>query len=119
VTGSAPAWGDVWDLDLGSVAGHEQAGRRPALVVSSDWFNRTRAELVLVVPLSTRIRPIGTHVRIDPPEGGIESARVAMCEHVRSVSTVRLARRRGRVSDETMSEVVKRLKVLLLLGART
>jgi mRNA interferase MazF len=37
---SAPARGEVWLADLNPTWGHEQAGRRPVLVVSDDLFNR-------------------------------------------------------------------------------
>ncbi len=37
---SAPGRGEVWLADLNPTRGHEQAGRRPVLVVSEDLFNR-------------------------------------------------------------------------------
>jgi mRNA interferase MazF len=113
-----PRWSEVWDVDFGAPLGHEQGKRRPALVVSADWFNETRAELVIVAPLSSTIRPLGTHVRLDPPEGGVDAASDIMCEHIRSVSLDRLVVRRARVRERTMDEVLKRIKVLLLLGSR-
>jgi len=48
-TGPAPARGDIWLADLNPVRSHEQAGRRPVLVVSVDLFNQSRADLVVVV----------------------------------------------------------------------
>ena len=104
-------------MDFGVPLGHEQGKRRPALVVSSDWFNESRAELTIVVPLSSTIRRLGTHVRIEPPEGGVEVPSDIMCEHVRSVSLTRFEEQRGRVDGTTMDDVVKRLKVLFLLGS--
>ena len=41
-----------------------------------------------------------------------------MCEHVRAVSVERFTQRRGFLSDQAMSEVMKRLKVLLMLGRK-
>jgi mRNA-degrading endonuclease toxin of MazEF toxin-antitoxin module len=41
-----------------------------------------------------------------------------MCEHIRSVSADRFVRKRGVLRDQTMDEVMKRLKVLLLLGRK-
>lgn len=113
----SPRWGEIWDVDFGVPLGHEQGKRRPALVVSSDWFNESRAELTIVVPLSKTIRSLGTHVRIDPPEGGVDVPSDIMCEHVRSISHARFDEQRGRVNPTTMDDVVKRLKVLFLLGA--
>lgn len=114
----APQWAEVWNVDFGQPKGHEQGARRPALVVSSDWFNRTKAELHVVAPLSSRTQALGTHLTIQPPEGGLEVPSDVMCEHIRSVSADRFISRRGQLTDETMDEVMKRLKVLLLLGRK-
>ena len=111
-------WGEVWNVDFGVPKGHEQGAERPAVVVSSDWFNKTKAELHVVVPLSSKIRAIGTHFRIDPPEGGLDVPSDAMCEHIRSVSADRFASKRGALDVKTMDELVKRLKVLLLMGSK-
>lgn len=113
-----PRWGEVWDVDFGVPKGHEQGAQRPAVVVSSDWFNKTKAELHVVVPLSSKIRTIGTHLKIDPPEGGVDVESDAMCEHVRSVSADRFANKRGDLESTTMEELIKRLKVLLLMGPK-
>jgi len=117
---AAPRWAEIWDVDFGLPIGHEQGKHRPALVVSSDWFNRTRAELVVVCPLSTTLRALGTHLRIDPPEGGLDSPSDVMVEHIRSVALDRLIGQapRGTVSDAVMDDVLKRLKVLVLMGRR-
>lgn len=53
-----PARGQVWTVDLNPVRGHEQAGHRPCVVVSADQFNRGSADLVVIVPLTSRYRPL-------------------------------------------------------------
>ncbi len=115
---SEPRWGEVWNVDFGVPEGHEQGAHRPAVVVSADWFNKTRAELHVVVPFSKQIRGIGTHLKIDPPDGGLDVASDAMCEHIRSVSTGRFASKRGSLDQTTMDELMKRVKVLLLMGPK-
>lgn len=62
--------GDVWLADLDPIRGHEQAGRRPCLIISTDLFNNGPAGLVMIVPLTTRARNIPTHVAVTPPEAG-------------------------------------------------
>src|SRR5438128_11466126 len=51
----APIRGEVWLIDLNPVRGHEQAGRRPALVVSDDLFNQGPAGLVIVLPITSTV----------------------------------------------------------------
>lgn len=112
----APRRGEVWLVDLSPTRGHEQAGRRPALVVSADRFNAGRAGLVFVVPFTTRARGIPTHVEVRPPAGGLREASWARCEDLRSVSVERLIDRPlGVVPDEVLAAVGERLRLLLEL----
>jgi mRNA interferase MazF len=59
--------GDVLTGDLDPVVGHEQAGRRPLLVVSINPMNSSAAELIIAVPLTMTDRGSELHVRLDPP----------------------------------------------------
>ncbi len=108
-----PSRGDVWFADLGQTRGHEQAGVRPVVVVSSDLLNRGRSRLVVVVPLTRRERRIPFHVELSPPEGGVQRRSFAKCEDVRSVSHERLISHMGAVSDETLADITRRLCLLL------
>ena len=110
-----PRRGDVWLADLSPVRGHEQAGRRPALVVSDDAFNRGPAGLVIVLPITSTIRAIPSQVRIAPPEGGLKTRSAIICEGIRSISSERLARRWGAVSERTMVAVENALRFLIRL----
>lgn len=105
--------GSVWRVDLDPTRGHEQAGVRPALVLSVDGFNQGPAGLAIVAPLTTRSRPIGSHVRIAPPDGGLRMVSFVKCEDVRSVSTQRFIEPWGRVSSEVMNQVEDWLRTLL------
>ena len=58
--------------------------RRPVLVISSDKFN-LRSEYVTVVPGSTRLRPLITHVELRRGEGGVEHRTMLLCEHVQEL----------------------------------
>ena len=105
--------GEVWLLDLNPTLGREQAGMRPALVVSTDDYNNGPAELLVVIPLTTRDRGIPLWVPIDPPEGGLKERSFAMCDAIRSVSTERLVRHWGTAKDRTLAAVEDRLRILL------
>jgi len=108
-----PARGEIWTVDLSPIRGREQAGRRPALVVSVDTFDRGPAGLIVIVPLTTRDRGIPLHVRVAPPEGGLARPSVIKCDSVRSIARERLTQRLGAVSGETMAQVEDRLRILL------
>lgn len=110
---SVPARGEVWDADFGATRGREQAGLRPALIVSVDVFNQSAAELVFAIPITTKVKALRSHVPVKPPEGGLSQPSFIKCEDARSMSTQRLMRRRGAVSAATMLAVEDRLRMLL------
>ena len=104
-----PARGDVWLVDFGETVGHEQAGTRPAIVVSVDTYNQGPRELVIVVPATTRQR-VWDHFVISPPEGGLQKPSSVLWDQVCRVYHRRLVRRLGAVSSSTMRQVGERLK---------
>ncbi|OGF57353.1 MAG: growth inhibitor PemK [Candidatus Fraserbacteria bacterium RBG_16_55_9] len=110
-----PSRGEVWLVDLNPTRGHEQAGVRPALVVSVDLFNHGPAGLVVILSITTRAKGIPFHVEIKPPDGGLKTRSFIKCEDVRSVAKERLSQRLGEVTGATMEAVEDRLRILLNL----
>src|SRR5438128_2542487 len=112
-----PSRGEIWLVDLGTGIGHEQAGQRPVLIVSDDAFNSGLAGLVMVVPLTSRVKKskhIAAHVPVDPPEGGLKTPSVILCDQLRTISKDRLGKNPwGSVLPATLGEVDKVLRVLL------
>ncbi len=113
---SAPSRCEIWLADLNPVRGHEQAGQRPVLVVSTDTFNHGPADLIFVLPLTRTGRGIPVHVPIDPPEGGVKVPSFILCDAIRSISKGRLVGTAwGKLSPRTMRNVEDNLRVLLEL----
>jgi len=110
-----PARGEIWGVDLSPVLGHEQGGHRPALVLSVDAFNEGPAELVVVLPLTSKAKGIPFHIEIQPPEGGVKQVSYVKCEDVRSISREQLRERWGTVSSKTLLQIEDRLRILLNL----
>lgn len=105
--------GEVWLIDLDPVRGHELAGRRPAIIVSNDHFNRGPAGKMIVVPLTTRRRGVPFDVEVRPPEGDAWEVSFAKCEDVRSVSRERLVSPWGTVTAGALDLIGDRLRILL------
>ncbi len=112
---ASPSYGEVWFADLDPVVGHEQAGERPVLILSITSFNHSPAGLVVILPMTTKIRGIPWHVPVSPPEGGLTRPSVILCEQPRSVSQQRLQYRLGTASPATMQQVQDRLRILMNL----
>lgn len=108
-----PARGEVWWVGLSPARGRGQGGRRPGLVVSVDEFNQGPADLVVLVPLTTKRKGVPFHVEISPPEGGVDRLSYVKCEDLRTVSKARLAERLGSVDVATVAQVEDRLRILL------
>lgn len=113
MTATRASRGEVWLVDLDPAQGHEQAGRRPALVVSVDAFNHGPRGLVVVLPITSRIRHNPMHVEVEPTEGGVRVRSAILCEHLRSIATERLHVRWGMISQATLAAVEDRLRMLL------
>ncbi len=105
--------GEVWLVSLDPTLGREQAGTRPALIVSEDLFNQGYADLVIVVPITSKDKGIRSHVAISEDEGGLTMQSFAKCEDIRSISKQRLRKRLGMVSEHTIDLVEENLRVLL------
>ncbi len=113
MTAPAPGRGEVWLADLDPTRGHEQAGRRPVLIISDDDFNAGPADLVVVLPVTSTLRKIPSHVRLAPPEGGLKTPSAVLCEAIRSISKQRLLRRWGSVSPKKLLEIEDVVRILI------
>lgn len=104
----APDAGDIVWIDFDPQAGHEQAGRRPALVVSPAAYNGLTG-LLLCVPLTTRIKGY----RFEVPIAGARES-VALADQVKSFDwRSRNAERKGRASAAELTSVRTRARKLL------
>ena len=108
-----PLRGEIWLVDLYPTRGREQSGHRPALVLSTDALNRSGADLLIVLPITSAAKAIRSHVRLDPPEGGVSVQSFIKCEDIRSISKQRLTKRWGAVSPATLRVVGQIMRDLL------
>jgi mRNA interferase MazF len=105
--------GDIWLVDFGQPVGREQAGRRPAVVISADRLNDSPAGVVIVVPCTTIHRELPSHVELDPVESGLDEVSYAKCEDIKSVSDQRLVTRLGAANDVSIFAITRALRFLL------
>jgi len=108
-----PARGDVFMVDFDPTVGHEQGGRRPALIVSADALNRSRVGLVTVVPITGTDRGIPAHIKVEAPEAGLTKTSMIMADQLRTISLRRIGRRLGAVSTATMGQVDECIRLVL------
>lgn len=106
--GYVPEAGDIVWLQFDPQAGHEQAGHRPAVVVTPATYNG-RAGLMLCCPMTTRIKgyPFEVAITGDPPS-------VVLADQVKSQDwRARRAMLRGRVTSDELADVQAKLRALI------
>ncbi|MCL6099855.1 MAG: type II toxin-antitoxin system PemK/MazF family toxin, partial [Bacteroidetes bacterium] len=84
-----------------------------ALIISDDFFNNSAAELVIVLPITSKKKGIPLHVQLSSKETGLKVESFVKCEDVRSISKERLMSYVGSISPATLEEVEYKIKLLL------
>lgn len=106
-----PDSGDVVWLEFDPQAGHEQAGHRPALVISPAGYN-SKSGLMVCCPMSTKIKghPFEVVTEVD----GVQSA--VLSDQVKSLDwRIRNAKRKATVNVEVLVHVRAKIKALLVI----
>ena len=106
---TVPDAGEVVWLKFDPQAGHEQAGHRPALVVSPASYNG-KTGLMVCCPMTTKLKghPFEVVAQVD----GVDCA--VLSDQVKSLDwKVRQAKKKGVVSAEVMLHVRAKMKALL------
>ena len=102
---TAVAPGELWWVRPDATVGREQAGRRPALVISSQSFHEAATTLAIIVPLTFVDRRWPNHVKVEAEGVAALGESWAMTEQVRTVLRRRLDTYIGRVSPRYLAEV--------------
>lgn len=106
-----PDRGDLVWITLNPIAGHEQAGRRPAMVISPRSYNRTTG-LCVLCPATRQAKGYAFEVEIANPDG---TTSVVLADHLRNVDwKARNIQLIHRISEAELSEVVARIDALLV-----
>lgn len=107
-----PKRGEIYLVNLPSKP--KDIKNRPAMVVSLDIRNKL-ANDIIVVPLSTNLRPSPTHVLLQRDEGGLSKASMAKCEQVTTIDKALLIGGpfAGKISDEKMKKIEKAIMIAI------
>ena len=105
-----PERGDVVWITLNPQAGHEQAGRRPAVVLSPAAYNG-KVGLAILCPITRQVKGYPFEVQIP---GGVAVGGVILTDQVKSLDwRAREAELAGRLPVATIVEVLQKLNTLL------
>jgi mRNA interferase MazF len=105
-----PDRGDVVWLTLTPQAGHEQAGRRPAIVLSPKRYNG-KVGLLLACPVTSRSKGYPFEVPLPP---GLRVAGVALSDQLKSLDwRAREAAFAARLPEDVVAEILEKATTLL------
>lgn len=104
--------GEIRWADLNPVRGLEQAGARPVLVLSHDVFNE-RSGTVIAVALTSQEPRAGFPLTVELITPKLPKRSWVKTGQIRTLSTERIGRRLGRVSEEELAEVLEGLLELI------
>lgn len=97
-----PKAGDIITLDFDPQSGHEQKGRRPAIVISNEVFNRG-TKLAIVCPITSKDKNFPFHI---PLEATTKASGFVMVEQIKSIDyKARGAKFVEEASDELMEDI--------------
>ncbi|GAV25393.1 transcriptional modulator of MazE/toxin, MazF [Carboxydothermus islandicus] len=103
-----PRQGDIIYLDFNPQAGHEQAGRRPALVISNESFYKY-TKLAVVCPITNTDKAFPLHVPLDDRTS---TTGVILCEHIKSLDlNARKASFKEQLPADLLEEVLERIQL--------
>lgn len=106
-----PDEGDIAWLNFTPQSGHEQAGRRPAVVLSPKTYNQ-RAGLMICVPITNQVKGYPFEVQLS----GSGATGAALADQVKSLDwKTRQAERKGQATPVEMAEIRARIKALIRL----
>lgn len=106
--------GDVWMVDLNPTIGHEIAKKRPCVVISVDNYNQGTSNLAVVLPITSKFKPLSWLIFIEPPEGGLSLRSYIIGNQLRTVSLDRFTGERlGILKQKTIEQIEVRLRILL------
>ena len=105
-----PDAGDLVWLSFDPQTGHEQRGRRPALILSPRAYN-VKARLAIACPIASQAK--GYPFEVALPAGGVLTG-VVLADHVKNLDwSARQAKFGGTAPPEVLTDVRERLRVLL------
>lgn len=105
--------GEIWRANLNPTVGREQSGIRPVLILSANNFNQCSADLVVILPLTTKNKHIIFHVSLMKEDSGLDEDSFIKTEDIRSISKERLITFLGKITDKEMEMVEDKTRRIL------
>ena len=104
--------GDIIWADLNPTIGHEQAGKRPVLVLSHEVFNK-RSGTVIAVAITSQPQRAGFPLTLDLQESNLPKRSWVKISQIRTLSVKRLRKKIGVAKPEEMNLIIEGLNEII------
>lgn len=105
--------GEIWNVYFDPVKGSEQAGNRPAVIISGDTLNKNLT-LVIVCPLTSVIHNYKGHPILTPTSSnGLSNTSEVLVFQVRALSKERFKKKLGKIKRQELQQVKDTLNDIL------
>ena len=104
--------GDIVWANLNPVVGHERAGRRPVIVLSTDVFNE-HSGTVIALALTSQPQRVGFPLVLELESVNVGKPAWVKISQIRTLSTRRLGKKLGHVSPEELQRLVEGLNEII------
>jgi len=104
--------GEVRWAELNPTRGHEQAGRRPVLILSQDIFNK-RSGTVIAMALTSQPQKAGFPLTYPLESKQLRKASWVKISQIRTLSVERIGKKLGAIEPEQLSEIIDGLNQII------
>ena len=104
--------GEIRWADLNPARGHEQTGLRPVLILSHDIFNECSGT-VIVTAITSQPQKAGFPLTLELKTGDLPKRSWAKISQIRTLSTERIGKLIGKMSQEELAQVIEGLNEII------
>ncbi|MDP2686255.1 MAG: type II toxin-antitoxin system PemK/MazF family toxin [Aequorivita sp.] len=105
--------GEIWNVYFDPIKGSEQAGNRPAVIISGQAMNNNLG-VIIVCPITSSVKNFKGNPILEPTEdNGLLHVSEIMVFHIRAVSKLRFKKRIGFVSEKQLELIKNTLNAIL------
>ena len=104
--------GEIYWADLNPVRGHEQAGRRPVVIISHDVFNEPSGT-VIAMAITSQPQKAGFPLTYELTSGDLPKQSWVKMSQVRTLSVSRIGERIGQVDPEDIGRLIEGLNEII------
>ncbi|HLC75309.1 MAG TPA: type II toxin-antitoxin system PemK/MazF family toxin [Candidatus Nanoarchaeia archaeon] len=105
--------GEIWLVDIPSANGHEQTGKRPAIILAD-----TQVNVTIVVPITSNLQALRFPHTLElkpSSSNGLSTVSVCLIFQIRAIDKKRLNKKIGMLEDSKASELDNMIKLFLSL----